>query len=549
MLKKLIILIQITTIFSASCSYSEYEYDGNCYSSCRSINKFYYGSSMQCVSSCKSLNLQNFEYDCKTCSSIYYVINNPNDMDDFCVRNCFAFGKKEYSARCMDNCKENGLIDYKRECISSCNTYYLNTKLATQNEDYCVTNCLVYGLYNHDPCQSNCKSIGKFLYDGECRSSCSYPLNYLYTEEENYCLRNCYYQDLVRSDKAVCVESCKSIGQMLGVSNRGECQTSYNGYKMVIYNNENILTSDCNLYDKVIGPSNNCVKNCKAIGKVQSDGQCYDSCGYYYPYEYEDESYCLTQQQCRNVGRYPINQNGVDICSEECTGSKCNSQCGENQYYSVPDSKCVDSCRTLGLYLYNDKYCIKACPIFVPHIFKSSTEDICTKDCPEEAPYLNYDSGVCIDKCDNYIFDGNKCLTSCPTSKQYVNTIDGQKYCVKNCHEYGLYNTIEEMLCTDNCKKYSEYLVYGNCFKSCPANTPYKYEGEDENKCLKDCSEIGLLTDLVLNVCTTNCKKSGKKLFEGRCLSSCPYTARYIYSTNEEDYCVESCALYNQKSI
>ena len=550
MIKKLIILLKIAAIISNSCNINGYyAHEGKCYSNCKTLNMYNYDDSKICVSSCKALNLKNLEFTCHYCYSTYYVITNPNDMEDFCVINCLAFGKIKYPQRCMDNCKENGLIKSGNDCSNTC---YSDPILTTQNEDYCVSDCHYFGLYDHSPCSKNCKAIEKFLYKGECISSCNSQKRYLYTEEENYCLEYCYYHDLVKTEGTyVCVESCKSIGMVLGFT-RGACQTSLSGYKKITYNNENYLTSDCNLYDTVIGPSNTCIKNCKEIGKVRIIDKCYDSCGnnlYYYPFEYNGESFCIREQECFNIGRYPVKQNGKYICKEECSGDECNTECGVNQYYSIPDGKCVDSCRSLGLVLYNDKYCIKNCLVFSPNIFKDSDEDRCTKDCPEEVPFLNYESGVCVDTCNNYIFDGNKCITSCPISKQYVNTIDNKKYCVRNCHEFGLHNVLEEEICSNNCKKYSQYLAFDNCFKSCPQDAPYKYEGEDEYKCYKNCTEIGLYTDLVLKQCTTNCKKSGKKLFGSNCVSTCPITDKYIYSTNEEDYCVSSCALYNQKSI
>ena len=546
MIKKLIFLLKIATIISATCSNNGYSYGDNCYSSCENINMFKYAETKTCVPSCKSLHLPMWDYECHNCYNTLYLMSNPNDMNDFCVGNCVAFEKMSYSMKCVNNCKAIGLIKRWNECTDNC----VNSKyISTQNEDYCVSDCRMFGLYKHWPCVKNCKAIGKYLYEDECIESCPYTTSYYYTEEENYCIYNCYYHDLVKQEGTnKCVESCKSVEMVLGYS-RGVCQASYSAGKMITYNNEDYMTSDCALYDRVIGPSNICVKSCKAVGKVRKDYQCYNSCTNGNSYEDENENYCLSDSQCRNIGRYPINLNNVYICSEECTGSNCNSECGENQYYSIPDKKCVDSCRSLKLFLYNDKYCIKTCPIFSPNVFKGTKEDICTKDCPEEAPYLNYDSGVCIANCDDYIFDGNKCLTSCPNPKQYVNIIDNKKYCVNNCHEFGLYNLLNEMTCTDNCKKYMKYLAFDNCFKACPIDAPYVYEGEDEYKCFKNCSEIGLLTDLGLNRCTTNCKNTGKKLLGTNCVSSCPITDKYIYSTDEEEYCVPSCALYNQKSI
>jgi hypothetical protein len=71
---------------------------------------------------------------------------------------------------------------------------------------------------------------------------------------------------------------------------------------------------------------------------------------------------------------------------------------------------------------------------------------------------------------------------------------------------------INEMTCTDNCKKYSLYLLDNNCFYSCPSESPYKYRGENEYTCHKNCSEIGLLTDIENKICVSNCRNIGKKI-------------------------------------
>lgn len=302
----------------------------------------------------------------------------------------------------------------------------------------------------------------------------------------------------------------------------------------------------------VIGPSSTCIKNCKEIGKFRYNNECVNSCKYnykYYHYEIDNEEYCINEEECYSIGKYPIRKNNNYICSDECDNSNCITTCGNDQYYSIPNKECVNSCKSLGFVLYN-KYCLKDCPIFAKYIFKGTNEDICVKDCPENSPYLDYESGICIMSCNElYIFEGNKCIKSCPNTALYVNKIENNKYCVKDCHELGLYNVINDKICTDNCKKKTQYLAFNNCFQTCGNIVPYKYEDENEYSCHKNCSEIGLLTDLTLELCTTNCKKTGKKLFGNICVTECPLNSKYIYTTNDEDYCVKSCSLYNQKSV
>ena len=88
-------------------------------------------------------------------------------------------------------------------------------------------------------------------------------------------------------------------------------------------------------------------------------------------------------------------------------------------------------------------------------------------------------------------------------------------------------------------KKLGKYLSEGICFDSCISEFPYKYEGEEENLCVKNCSELGLLADIKNKICVPNCKNIGRIRYEDRCVSICPFNVAFTYSTSEENYCVE----------
>lgn len=59
-------------------------------------------------------------------------------------------------------------------------------------------------------------------------------------------------------------------------------------------------------------PSIQCVKNCKKIGKVRYTNECLNKCNYsksatqIYSFEFNDEIFCLSKDQCYNIGKYPI---------------------------------------------------------------------------------------------------------------------------------------------------------------------------------------------------------------------------------------------------
>ena len=541
------IIFFLSLIIGVHSACNKFEHEGICHESCTEINMFNSYSPNKCVSSCKELNLPQNVFNCESCGSKKLLTNSENKID-YCVGDCFYYSKLQVNKICIDSCKSYDLLNNFGSCISGC--YSGNPILRTTDENYCVPDCIDFGLYEHNPCEENCKAIDKFLYRRQCVSSYAGTYKY-FTDEENYLVDECYYHDLFFiASSRICVESCKSVG-LIVQGKRGSCSSNSAGYDIMTYKNENYLVENCYLFGKVLGPSKMCVEKCKEIGKRRNGNNCVEECSSsQYPIEFNGESYCISEQVCLNIGKYPIKLNNINICSDECFGTKCNRTCEENQYYSINDYKCVNSCKSIGLFLYNNTYCIKNCPIIAPYVFRNTTENICTKKCPEEAPYLDNDSDECIRECTRFIFEEYKCYQSCTITDPYIYTVNNKRYCVKNCHEVGLYNNLDEMLCVDNCKKYFQYLAFGNCFKSCPQEAPYSYGGEDENKCVKNCSEIGLITNIVNVNCVTNCRKIGL-IFKIRsnCISKCPTISKFIYSTEEEDYCVDDCSKYNQRAI
>ena len=544
-MRLLIFLSLITSIFSA-CSSSQIEYNGNCLSSCTQVNKVYHPDLKQCVDLCKSYDYYRYQYKCISSCTAKKVINS-NHLDNFCNVECMIFGQnyEANSNRCYKGCKNNGFQVHISNAYN-CGSCKYNIYEEEPDETYCVNNCNVYGFYSYNKkCVKSCKIIGKYYYNGKCVDSCS---NYKYlTDEENYCTQDCYYHNMIGA-QGTCVDSCASVGQYFGYEHNCQQTTSS---RTLVYKNENYAHKDCTLFGLLYGPSSNCVENCKQIGKVRYTNTCYDKCDYtngvsqIYPYEYEDEIYCLSKDQCQNIGKYPIRKNGLYYCSDECTDSNCIIDCGIFSYYSVPDNQCVGSCREKGLYLY-DIYCINSCPIFSKYIYNGQSEDLCLSQCPDDAPFADYSTNKCVESCNELPIFDNMCVNSCPQAAQYINDMDNNKYCVKNCNELGLYNIISQKLCTDNCKKNSKYLAEGNCFDKCISEYPSVYETEEENYCIKQCSDVGLLTDVSDGSCISNCKNAGKIKYEDRCINECPFNVKYTYSTNEENYCVKSCTTYGQ---
>lgn len=547
---KIIIFLSLITLIFSDCTKSQISYEGRCLSSCTEVNKVYYETNKVCVDLCKSYGFyRNSNYKCvSSCSGSNRKIINTNHLDDFCAyTDCLIFGQnfEANSIKCYDGCKNNGFqmhVNY----VYQCGNCKYNIYEEEPDETYCFSDCGVYGFYTYNKkCVKSCKVLGKYYYDGKCVDSCPNRYKYI-TSEENYCTQDCNYHNMIGAS-GTCVESCYSIGEYLGVENVCQ-QTSIS--RTFTYKGENYVNNDCELFGLVKGPSSNCVENCKKIGKVRRTDICYDKCNYNgatqpYQYEYEDEIYCLSNEQCQNIGKYPKIQNGQYYCSDECSGTNCILNCGEGRYYSIPGSQCVNSCRENGLYLY-DKFCINKCPIISKYIYNGPKEDICISQCPEDAPFSDYSTNKCLESCNEMPIFDNMCVNSCPKAAPYINTIGNNKFCVKDCNSLGLYNVLSEKICTDNCKKNSKYLIEGNCIDKCISEYPSIYLSENENHCIKKCSDVGLITDISDGSCVTNCKNLGKIRYEDRCITKCPFNVKYTYSTNEENYCVKSCIPYGQ---
>lgn len=159
---KIIIFFSVLTFILSDCASGKYEYEGSCYSSCEEINLLNHEEFKKCVPSCKVYNLPRLDYKCKSCYSYYFIISNSNNIDNYCVESCLPYGKINYNARCLNSYKENSLVKEGNKCLDTCYNY--NYVLKEQNEDYCISDCLVFGLYSHNPCTKNCKENDKYFY-------------------------------------------------------------------------------------------------------------------------------------------------------------------------------------------------------------------------------------------------------------------------------------------------------------------------------------------------------------------------------------------------
>ena len=131
---KLIILFSLVILTHSACSSSQYEFNGNCYSSCLDINLFQNTDSKTCVPNCKSLDYFRYGYKCEPSCSKTRLINS-GDLDKFCLSStsfCEIYGKKNQDYTCYDSCKSKGgyvTVAYYYMCTSSCTKLFMKMRM------------------------------------------------------------------------------------------------------------------------------------------------------------------------------------------------------------------------------------------------------------------------------------------------------------------------------------------------------------------------------------------------------------------------------------
>ena len=564
-------------------------------------DEFPYLNEDNCIRKCKDVNKYNIHID--------------NDVKR-CVANCEGSGyefkyESNIEMKCVKNCinTDKQFTDVDGTCTDICSTVY-----STPPNYYCVSEC-VEGIYTiKNPQNSSCVSEcpgDLYVLDGMCMSSCSgdkpyrdsagvncvshcnaneflvndmyctltcppsHPFEYVdgavrkcivncdglkRVETEKKCVDTCnrsstYMYDIILNGKESCTESCVKHGQFVKEKGSYECVTS------------------CS--NKVLPPLNICVNTCEYpyIYVDTDDNFCVQICNRNYKYTFNEDMICLSD--CNSNNLYEIGDSKQ--CIRECNihsdhpykydNKKCVSSCNGSTFpfYSYDKTQCVVSCSSIGGYAYgNTNECVDKCQGAYPFMIKDTDqcvsncgslklviEDInepgvCYNECPITLPFILSYNNQCVSSCTSastlytYInMVNNTCMLSCSKDSKYlyINPLTGEKRCYPVCPMPSSLHG-EDNNCYSSCPIMLPYEYNGKCLSSCPYNA--KYYNIDTLKCMSSCSEGGLYVFGNSYQCADTCKNEYRLTVENtfKCVNTCP-NGYYLYE--EGLLCMLTC--------
>lgn len=204
----------------------------------------------------------------------------------------------------------------------------------------------------------------------------------------------------------------------------------------------------------------------------------------------------------------------------------------ENEVTSCPVGICKNYC-----YKFQ---CTELCP---HHTFNFNST--CLERCPKEANFIT--TGDCEENC----FSAEKtCHKECPEPYNYHLNTPFFTWCQRKCP---IYTHVNNFTCELSCSNNGLYLYNNTCRRTCPDSHRLVYLHSSKFNEILMCTNHCVNLVLYQNRCTTKCPKQ-TILHNGSCLSSCPTTHPYIYSTalryrtdvslNQSDLvCVRDCGL------
>ena len=203
----------------------------------------------------------------------------------------------------------------------------------------------------------------------------------------------------------------------------------------------------------------------------------------------------------------------MEFCPDDYyykVGDSCYSKCsGNNIHFLVgSDFHCSDTCSTdiyekLSSNYHNVYFCKESCndkPYFT--IIDGKTE--CLAECPEDYNYIQTDN-ECKQGCPNSPYtnyklikkepyDIYKCIDSCNDNLYYSKE---ESLCFSICldsrlNKFSLIDTDGKRKCVPGCVNHDGQHLYFTeenkvCMTGCDQNTEYKYNIENEYKCIKEC--------------------------------------------------------------
>lgn len=483
-------------------------------------------NSKECVSYCDGvLSISGYE-----CYPDNYTCNENNETLDTLYNGkhvCICADKYYNSSNeiiCLnkeDNCPTgfSYLIKETRECVNSCPDEIYNITI----EKTCVSSCPPLTEYNAD--DKKCECSGKYYLDNDNMPVClktNCPWDYpLIIEDVNskQCFSKCPDEKYLLYSEKKCVADCSTYNKINSNSEGAEYAKKYGQKKCVCnsvwYYDETIDEEICSensidcssltnsKYKLMIHSTKQCVDFCP---NVQFGNQCFESCkeasnstnqgpleldknnktckcqDYY---KYNEETICLTLDECKN-GTYSIINS-----TKQCFENKGNKKC-PNDYpvyfngYCYKENECP-----VGNLEYN-KY-EQTCKCKYKWYIDEKSDLVCLgqeRNCTNDYPYL--------------VFSNNECRNS----SNYLNLWEINYTLYSSCPEYTKEGNNKRCICDSKYYWYEDHTSDGKSFLHCGlSDCPENYYKDDSNK-----------------ECKSNC--GDKFIYRGICYETCPELTR-----------------------
>ena len=401
------------------------------------INKYFVSGNKKCEDSCSKFHKYYFD-----------------DSNNECLDSCESRPTKPYSYPVIDPLGGTNLVPEK--CKASCDNEDSRGYFHNYNSHICLSSCGEDGSTNF---YFKKTSTSDNTYQYICFSSCKdIPGEYIYELNDKLCTNteittlpstldgNTYDYYYKKSDgviKYVSANDCQTMNykHLLGFECKKDCGDNY--YKLEV-------TIDTNTFTKCFSEPNEClggrVSDSNKIYYNQKVKKCWEGINSiysnYYIQKMETDLYELVDE-CENYYyEYTVaGGDGFKHCVSSCSSSE-NPISSNHKYFIKGNKKCLsssDCITTFNKYYYDDSTneCLDSCEEVSKYqkVLQTSPPTAliaCLPSCPttspDNFPFNNYDSNICLAKCgddgSNNIYHADDqyiCYPSC-------SDIPGQKY-------------------------------------------------------------------------------------------------------------------------
>lgn len=455
--------------------------------------------------------------------------------ENYCVESCSLYGQTNNDLVCTEQaCRDQGKTLINGMCYKCPEGFAF--KVHGDNEDYCTTLCAEYGLvedYQTSSCidktlNSQTGKLKDFL-NNKCVDKCPDEIPYI---KNSICVKKCdkYFSEDLNGNK-ICIDKCIENNKYL-IINQGKCVDSCDSINNYQLNNYNICYSKCN-QKSVLKRFNlmtknlfsNCVNICMNEDNTKTENDCIEDCLRPFKYSLKDQSNKICYQSCQELNKYDYKDD-------------------EGNYL------CIDNCKSVNKVLYNNK-CLDKCPNDKKIKSEKNGDVICVEQCQSNQIMVKNSNNeyICVNKCKdiNLIFDANECVSECPKSRPFLITENNENKCTYQCDKYinvVKKNGLEKSECVESCNEINRYTNEKECVNECPSSKNYKIIKNNEIFCSVECNDgdYKYINEKNGNIfCIKSCRAVGKVVNNGNCIENCPNNKKIEILKNNEIECSSQC--------